>query len=144
MEIARTELRHRCQNEFAGACARRDRKCNDASQNRSVEGGQLCVQVICKLIGLWELRAVPAWMPACESAPAMCTALCRVEESLVAKGAALRPSGAAGAGRSRCVGGRAALGPRLVEKRDLLSSARGGDREALATLLLPYATGLYL
>lgn len=36
------------------------------------------------------------------------------------------------------------LGPRLVEKRDLLSSARGGDREALSTLLLPYATGLYL
>ena len=83
-------------------------------------------------------------MPACESRGAMCTAACRVEETLVRKSAALPLGGGAGAARSRGVAGRLTLGPRLVEKRDLLSSARGGDREALSKLLLPYTRALYL
>jgi RNA polymerase sigma-70 factor (ECF subfamily) len=73
----------------------------------------------------------------------MCTAACRIEDS-PSKDAVLRLGAAAGPARSRGVAGRVALGPQLVEKRALLSSARGGDRESLSKLLLPYATGLYL
>src|SRR5581483_9744635 len=83
-------------------------------------------------------------MPACESRRAMCTAACRVEETLVRKSAALPLGGGAGAARSRGVAGRLTLGLRLVHEVVLLSAARGGDREGLSKLLLAYPRALEL